>query len=186
MKLILLVCPNCGQPLHPDKEDVVIACPNCHTPVAIAVNGPQKMTVHYAVPGKKSASGKRWFPFWVFEGRAHILKRETQGGSRSGRKDSEKLWGASRRLYVPAWEIDLHNAQEIGSQLIQKQPEVQFVNSPEDAQLISATVTPTDARKLLEFVVLAIEARRRDWLKDLEFNLEINDPELWGMPEGTF
>lgn len=186
MKLILLRCPNCGEPLNPDNDDVVIACSNCHTTVAIAVNGPQKMTVRYAVHGNKPVSGQRWFPFWVFEGRANILRRETQGGSRSGRKESEKLWRSSRRLYVPAWDLDLHNAQEIGSQLIQKQPDIQFVEHPENAQLISATVTPKDARKILEFVILAIEARRRDWLKDLEFDLEINDPELWGMPEGTF
>lgn len=186
MKLILLRCPNCSEPLNPDNDDVVIACPNCLTPVAIAVNGPQEMTVRFVVPVNKAVSGSRWFPFWVFEGHVHILRRETQGGSRSGRKESEKLWGSSRRLYVPAWELDLHNAQEVGSQLIQKQPDIQFVNHPENAQLISVTVTPTDARKLLEFVILAVEARRRDWLKDLEFDLEINDPELWGMPEGTF
>lgn len=185
MKLILLRCPNCGEPLNPANDDVVLACSNCHSPVAITVNGPQEMTVRYAVPGNRAASGKRWFPFWIFEGRVHILRRETQGGSRSGRKESEKLWGDSRRLYVPAWDLDLHNAQEIGSQLIQEQPQIQFVNNPEEAQLVTATVTPKDARKLLEFVILAIEARRRDWLMDLEFDLEVNDPELWGMPEGT-
>jgi hypothetical protein len=186
MKLILLRCPNCGEPLNPANDDVVIACSNCHTPVAISVSGPQEMTVRYAVPGNKAASGKRWFPFWVFEGWVRILRRETQGGSSSGQKESEKFWGASRRLYVPAWDLDLHNAQEIGSQLIQEQPEIRFVDIPEKTQLIAATVTPKDAGKLLEFVILAIEARRRDWLKDLEFDLEIKDPELWGMPEGTF
>lgn len=186
MKLILLRCPNCGEPLNPDNDDVVITCPNCQTAVAIAVNGAQKMTVRYAVPVGESISGKKWFPFWIFEGRAHILKRETQGGSRSGRKDSEKFWGSNRRLFVPAWDIDMHNAQEIGGRLIQKQPDIHFVNLPENAQLISASVTPKDARKLLEFIILAIEARRRDWLKDLEFKLEINDPELWGMPESSF
>jgi predicted RNA-binding Zn-ribbon protein involved in translation (DUF1610 family) len=186
MKLILLRCPNCNEPINPDNDDVVIACPNCHTPIAIAVNGAQKMTVRFAMPDNKGVSGNKWYPFWVFEGRAHILRRETQGGSRSGRKDSEKLWRASRRLYVPAWDIDMHNAQEIGSRLIQEQPDIHFVNSPENGQLISTTVTPKDARKLLEFIILAIEARRRDWLKDLDFNLEINNPELWGMPEESF
>lgn len=186
MKLILLRCPNCSEPLHPDNDDVVIACSNCYTPVAIAVNGPQKMTIRYAVIGNKPISGKRWLPFWVFEGRVNIRRRGTQGGSRSGRKESEKLWGSPRRLYVPAWDLDLHNAQDIGSQLIQEQPDVQFMEQPENVQLKSTTVTPKDARKLLEFVILAIEARRRDWLKELEFDLEINDPELWSMPEGAF
>ncbi len=105
MKLILLRCPNCGEPLEPGNDDVVLACNNCHTPVAIAVNGPQKMAVRFVDPGK-TGKGNWWFPFWVFKGQVRIQKRETQGGSRSGRKDSEKMWGMTRHLYVPAWEME--------------------------------------------------------------------------------
>jgi len=185
MRLILLRCPNCGEPLEPGNDDVVLACNNCHTPVAIAVNGPQKMAVRFVNPGK-TGKGNWWFPFWVFEGQVRILKRETQGGSRSGRKDSEKMWGMARHLYVPAWELSMHAAQDIGSRLITKQPPLRFVEQPAEAQLVSATVTPKDAKKLLEFVILAIEARRKDWMEDLQFDLELEPPELWAMPEGSY
>lgn len=187
MKLILLRCPNCTEPLSPNNDDVVVACTNCHIPVAIAVNGAQRMTVQYAVDAGSRVSGSStWYPFWLFEGRVHITRRETQGGSRSGRKESEKLWGVSRRLYVPAWELDLHVAQEVGGRLIQMQPDFQLVDQPEEVNLVSATVTPKDARKLLDFIVLAIEARRRDWLKNLEFELEIGQPELLALTENSY
>lgn len=183
MKLIALKCPNCGQPLTPEHDDVVVACVHCHTPVAISVNGPSKMSLTYALPDRGKVATSQWVPFWVFEGQVNILRRDTQGGSGSARKDSERLWAARRSLYVPAWDLSLHMAQEVGSRLIQEQPSFQFVDRPEESRLSSATVTPSEARKLLEFIVLAIEARRRDWLKSLEFDLDIGQPSLWALPQ---
>ncbi len=183
MKLILLRCPNCNEPLKPGNDDVVILCPNCFRPVAIAVDGAQSMQIRFVMPNGIKGTGSIWHPFWVFEGRVQITRRETQGGDHKAGKASEELWGSTRRLYVPAWDLDLHLAQEIGSRLILEQNDVQTIDQPENAHLMPAVVTPQDARKLLEFVVLAIEARRKDWLKDLAFQLDIGQPELWALPE---
>jgi hypothetical protein len=128
---------------------------------------------------------KEWVPFWVFNGRVLIKERVLQGG-RSDEKESERLWGAPRALYVPAWELSMAIAQNVGSQMIQQQPELQRVERPEESQFISATVTPDDARKLLEFIVLAIEARRKDMLKRLEFDLEVGEPQLMALPKVMF
>jgi hypothetical protein len=89
-------------------------------------------------------------------------------------------------FYAPAWGATLAQAQSIGSQMTERQPELQFVDQPAAFQLVPAVVTPGDSRKLLEFVVLAIEARRKDWLKSLAFDLELNEPELWAIPQGVF
>ena len=91
-----------------------------------------------------------------------------------------------RHLYVPAWELSLHTAQDIGSRLAQQQPEFRRIDRPAEAQLMSATVTPADALKLLEFVILAIEARRKDWLKDLAFDLDVGEPAMWALPQKAF
>jgi hypothetical protein len=40
--------------------------------------------------------------------------------------------------------------------------------------------------RLLEFVVLAIEARRDDWLKALDFRIEAGEPQLWALPQQGF
>ena len=89
-------------------------------------------------------------------------------------------------MYVPAWEISMQVAQDIGSRFIQHQPVMKFVERPDDAYMAPAAVTPEDALRLLEFIVLAIEARRRDWLKALDFRIEAGEPELWAMPKGGF
>ena len=185
MKLVLLRCPHCSAPLKPENDDVVLACTNCHTPVAIAVNGAVKMPVQFVIPPDYKAGAKRWMPFWVFTGRVNITLRETQGG-RSRKKDTAGLWGEQRRFFVPAWELGLHVAQDIGSRMVQWPPSFEKIDRPEGAHLQTAIVTPKDGKKLIEFIVLAIEARRKDWLRDLEFELDVGEPKLWALPDGSY
>jgi hypothetical protein len=185
MKLVLLRCPNCAEPLKPDNDDVVLACKNCHTPVAIAVKGAVKMPVQFAIPPRHEPGSKRWMPFWVFTGKVNITVRETQGG-RSQEKEAVSLWGVQRRFFVPAWELGSHVAQDIGSRLIERPPTYGKIDRPEEAHLQTAIISPSDAKKLIEFIVLAIEARRKDWLRDLEFNLEVGEPQMWAVPEDSF
>jgi hypothetical protein len=185
MKLIALRCPTCATPLPAENDDVVVACTNCHTTIAISQSGPVKMAVRFAVLGDKQAPGNQWVPFWVFNGRVMIQRRETQGGG-SAEKDARQMWQSPRALYVPAWELSMHTAQNVGSRLIQQQPQLQQIEQPQDAVLTSATVTPGDARKLLEFIILAIEARRKDWLKNLQFTLEVGEPQKMALPQKLF
>jgi predicted RNA-binding Zn-ribbon protein involved in translation (DUF1610 family) len=181
MKLVLLRCPNCARPLAPDDDDVVMMCPNCFTCVSIDERGVQKADVRFALPSRSDESAQKWLPFWVYHGRVQILNRETQG--RSDNKASQQQWANPLRMYVPAWEISMKVAQEVGSKLIEHQPEIRFAQRPEGAIMSPAVVTTGDAFRLLEFIVLAIEARRKDWLKSLDFRIEAGEPELWAMPQ---
>lgn len=95
------------------------------------------------------------------------------------------MWQELQRFYVPAWELSVHQVQDIGSRLVQRQPEMRFVEQPAGLNLIPATVNPADAHRLLEFIVLAIEAGRRDWLKEIDFELEVGDPELYVLPKSA-
>ena len=45
-----------------------------------------------------------------------------------------------------------------------------------------AVVTPHDARQLLDFIILAIEADRADYLSDFRFELQAEKPTLWLLP----
>lgn len=182
MKLILLRCPNCGEGLKPEQDDIVFACDNCHTPVTISQNGTSKTKVQFAVPRKDQIDHQtKWLPFWIFKGRVEIIKRVTQDG-RSRNQEAEELWRGLDRFYVPAWDMQPHIAQDVGTELIHKPPDVELISRPPEAHMVAANVSSDDARKLLEFIVLAIEARRKDWLKDLDFRLDIAEVELWALP----
>jgi hypothetical protein len=181
MKLVLLRCPNCARPLSPDNDDVLFMCSNCFTAVTIDERGVQKADVRFALPTKADETTQKWLPYWVYHGQVEILNRETQG--RSNNQASQLQWANPLRMYVPAWEISMKVAQEVGSKLIQRQPVTRFIERPDGAYLEPAVVSPEDAFRLLEFIILAIEARRKDWLKALDFRIEAGEPELWAMPQ---
>jgi hypothetical protein len=184
MKLTLLRCPNCARRLAPENNNVVFMCTNCFTSVSVSDSGIETADIRFALPPKGDLRTQQWLPFWVYEGQVHILRRETQG--RSDGKASDIQWARSLRMVVPAWEISMQVAQDIGSRFIQHQPVMKFVERPDDAYMAPAVVTPGDALRLLEFIVLAIEARRRDWLKDIDFRIEAGAPELWALPKDGF
>jgi hypothetical protein len=182
MKLLLLRCPLCAELLAPDTpEAVVFDCPSCQTPVAITDTGLAVETVQFVAPAAAEAEKVTdWLPFWLFEGQVHIDKRETQGRARTA--EVEHLWSQPRRLFVPAWTVDMHNARDIGSALAQRQPLFLPVERPSGAQMKTATVTAEDALKMLEFIIITIEAQRDDWLRDIEFRLELGSPTLYAIP----
>jgi hypothetical protein len=177
MKLILLRCPNCSTSLKPDLDDIVYPCPNCHLPVHISPDGPKLIDIQYVIPVAGKEYENSWVPFWVFEGSVLIKQRETQG-RRSDTDDARRLWDSPRLLYVPAWDLSIHIAQEVGSKLTQRQLTMHVIERPPEAQLLPAAVSQADALNILEFIVLAIEARRKDWLKELVFDLEVGEPKL--------
>jgi hypothetical protein len=180
MKLLALRCPACNHSLAPENEHVVVSCERCQAAVHISDEGLTQLSVTYAAP-RNEVQATDWLPFWVFEGRVNITRRTTQGGG-SEQAAATRLWGEPRRLYVPAWELLLNQAQSIGSDMIQRQPSFQPAPQPAEARLTPVTLAPQDALNVLEFIVLAIEARRPDWLKSLDFDLKVDEPALWALP----
>jgi hypothetical protein len=181
MKLLALHCPQCGQRLEPKHNEVVVTgCPHCYTAVHIQQTGLQEINVTYTAPATDQIDA--WLPFWVFDGRVNIEKRESQGRSKGADEDAARLWGSPRRLYAPAWNVRAGQAREFGSRLVQKQPAFQTIERLQDALLTEAIITHEDALKLLDFIVLTIEARRKDYLRNILFQIEAGKPQLWAIP----
>lgn len=178
MKLLLLRCPQCGQPLAPEQQAVVVmGCPNCGAAVAIDEQGLSLVEVRYAA----STATDRW-PFWLFNGQVLLDKRETQGGKRSATKDAQKFWSVPRRFYLPAWELNWQEAKKWALQLLEEQPVLRAIARPNDGRFREATVAAADAEKLIRLLVLTMEAARGDWLEDISFRLQLDPPELWAIP----
>lgn len=179
MKLLLLRCPRCNHPLAPGQDDQVIQCPNCRSAVAIADEGLNILPAQYGSPAVEAPP--RWLPFWVCRGRVTILKRKTQAGQSSERAARE-FWAEPRRVYIPAWACDLLEARDMVESLLEQQPILEAGTPPEGVIFDPAVVAPADARKLLELVVLTIEAERSDYLEAFEFELSLEDEALWLFP----
>ena len=181
MKLLALRCPVCAQPLLPDKDEtIVMSCGECFTAVSITEQGINPTTIQFAAPTTEAVS--HWLPFWIFNARVQLSERKTQGGKKSIREAAAHFWATSRRLFVPAWEIPLAQAREMGGVLVKKQPQFQPVDPLPETVIKAATVTSDDALKLLEFVILSLEAQRQDWLKSIQFQIDVSKTTLWALP----
>ena len=176
MKLIMLRCPGCGAALAPGDDDLIVACNQCGAGVELAAEGPQTIEVQYAAA---RTPVDVWRPWWVFTGQVAITRRETQGGNR--RDEALRFWSQVRQLYIPAWELSLQAVRDEGLTLLKKQPQLQSVSRPAGARLTPVVVSVSDARQLLEYLVLTVEAGRQDWLKDLQFTADVGAPELWAL-----
>jgi hypothetical protein len=194
LKLVALRCPECNEALSAEDEHIVVTCERCGTAVRLGDQGLSRVSVSYARP-KSGARVVRWRPFWVFHGRVHIRRRDAKGSSSGmaqvlglldlghGSGDERlTIWEGPRDLYVPAWELSPQATKGLGGNLIHSQPSLERVPQPTDARLTPATLTPADALKMLDFIVLSIEAQRPDWLENLAFQLEVGEPALWALP----
>jgi len=181
MKLLPLRCPQCGQKLEPRHNEVVVTgCQHCQAAVHVSQNGLRAVEVTYAAPITDQVAA--WLPFWVFDGRVKMLRRDAQGRSKGADEDAAKMWGSPRRLYAPAWHTRAGQARQIGSKLIQQQPTFQLIDRPQDVFIRETIITPEDALKLLDFIILTIEARRKDELSKIDYQIEAGPPQMWAIP----
>lgn len=180
MKLLPLICANCQEPLKPDNDDIMTVCPRCRQIYQFGRQQLEPIEVQFMSGGQTQA--REWVPFWVFQGKVTLTQRETQGGGSKSAKEAEQLWQSPRRFYVPAWELPINRVQEIGGQMIQQQPTLQAIPRPDHFTLRPAIITAEDAHKMVEFIILAIEARREDYLKNLAFQMQLGEAVLWALP----
>ncbi len=176
MNLLLLRCPNCGNALTPGDDDLIVACSQCGTGVELADEGLRPIEVKYAATHAKVDI---WRPWWVFTGQVEIMRRETQSGNQ--RAEALQFWAQVKHFYIPAWELSLQAVRDEGLALLQRPLQLQAVSRPAGARLAPVVVSVSDARKLLEYLVLTVEAGRQDWLKDLQFTANVGLPELWAL-----
>ncbi|MBP9501119.1 MAG: hypothetical protein KBF17_03055 [Candidatus Promineofilum sp.] len=179
MKLMLLRCPKCNTALAPGQEDQVVQCPNCRAAVGIQEGGLDLPAVQYAASSVEEVAS--WLPFRVYRGRVTINQRKTQEG-RSTEREARAFWDLPRRMYVPAWSVGLPQARDLIAKLVQTQPPLEEIAPPEGATFEPVVVSPEDGRKLLELVIVSIEAKRSDWIETLDFDLRLESEELWLLP----
>lgn len=174
VELIPLKCVRCGTPVPAAPDEVAWMCATCGQGLLLhESSGVLALDVSYAIPSQQS--GMTWRPFWVTAGRVSFRVRETYGRDRG----PDELWREPQTFILPAFECSLEEAGTWGMGFLRQPP--QLVAGPAGV-LERVTVDPQAARALAEFVVLTVEAGRRDHLKRVEFDLELGAPVLWGLP----
>jgi hypothetical protein len=173
--LIPMQCVRCQQPLMAQPDEVVWVCQNCGQGLVLSdEQGLLPQTIHYAANIPANAVGK---PVWVASGQV-TLQRETFGGNDT--REMLEFWAQPRWFFIPAYTLPLDQLADAGVRLLRQPLVLQEVTNI--AKFLPVTVHPEDVRPLAEYVILAIEAERRDQLRSLNFNLQLGAPDLWIFP----
>ncbi|MCC6187388.1 MAG: hypothetical protein IT318_00010 [Anaerolineales bacterium] len=176
VELVLLKCLKCGTPVPAEEDEVAWTCATCGQGLQLVEDGLVTLEVRWAAapPGQRP---DRWLPLWVMHGTVRFLRRETY----SGRGEPHELWQQPASFFVSAFPCSLQQLERLGADLTQQQPQLQ--PGPAAGPLRGCTLLPQDARAAAEFVVLTIEAERKDKLKYVDFDLLLSrSPELWVLP----
>lgn len=174
VELIPLVCIQCSTPVPAQPDEVAWVCSQCGQGLALDYEkGLKSLEIHYA---SGIAPNTKGHPFWVADGQVSV-QRMTYSGNQD--RESQSFWGQPHRFFIPAYTCPIETVIQQGIRFLAGPPELQA--GPAQA-FEPVTLSGEDMKALAEFVVMAVEAGRKDKLKELHFNLTLDPPSLWVLP----
>jgi predicted RNA-binding Zn-ribbon protein involved in translation (DUF1610 family) len=175
VELIPMQCVRCQQAIPAQPAEVVWVCPHCGQCMQLSdEHGLLPQTIHYAAGIPANTPGK---PVWVVAGTV-ALQRETYSGNET--RDMQQFWAQPRWFFIPAYTLPLDQLAQSGVNLLRQPVALQETQTP--APFLPITVHAEDIRPLAEYIILTVEAERRDQLKTLTFTLQLGQPDLWIFP----
>jgi hypothetical protein len=172
--LLPLICIKCETPIPAYPDEVAWACSRCGQGMILDENQgllPIEIKAHaYITPG---STGK---PYWVVDGKVSVL-RKTYGSNRD--EEAAAFWQPKRRFMVPAFTCSLDTLLAEGPKLLLQPLELQ---EGKPAAFEPVTLPARDIHPLVELIVIAIEAARKDRLKEVQLKVDLSLPALWVMP----
>ena len=176
VSLTPLVCLRCQTPIPAQPDEIAWVCDPCKQGQLLTEeHGLQALEVQFMANIPAAGRGR---PFWVAQGRVTMGERRTYHGDQS--RDSQAFWSALRIFYVPAYALSLDAFINLGTQMLLQPPALAGGGSP--TAFLPVTVLPEEVRPLAEFIVLGLEADRKDKLRSLEFQLQHSEAQLWILP----
>ncbi|PWH17769.1 MAG: hypothetical protein DDG59_07635 [Anaerolineae bacterium] len=174
--LFPLNCIRCATPIPAEVNEVAWLCSICGASMALTEAGeivPCEFHFSTDLP-----AGKKGRPFWVAEGVVRLIR---QSYNRIGKSDQEAIqfWSQPRRFFIPAYDCGLEEMLTIGTRWLTKPPPL-FEGAKSD--FLPITQSAADVRAFAEFLIIAIEAARKDKVKEIQFELEMGVPQLWILP----
>lgn len=176
IELVPLRCVRCDTPVPAHTDEVAWVCQQCGQGLLLdEEQGLTAVEVRYVTGLAPGTKGK---PYWVIDGLASV-ERETYGTFGKKNREADRFWGDSKLFFVPAFTSSLDTLLNLGTSMLLHPP-----NLIEDTSVPfeSVTLAPRDIPAIIEFIVLAIEAERKDKLKTIKVSLKLGTPVLWVLP----
>jgi hypothetical protein len=174
VRLIPMMCVKCQAPVPAKPDEVAWVCEQCGQGLLLSdEKGLVAVPVQFAAGIPQGGKGR---PFWVADGQARMT-RQTYKGDAS--RDMQAFWQGPRRFFIPAFDLPLEQLAQTAVGMLVQPPDVR-PGSP--VGFAPVTVLPGDVQSLAEFVILSIEAGRKDDLRELSLELQLGQPSLWILP----
>jgi hypothetical protein len=171
IELVPLVCLRCSTPIPANPDEVAWVCGQCGQGNLLdEEQGLKAVEVSYSASLKANTRGK---PYWVAEGQVS-LKRQTYGGNEE--RAAQQFWSEPRLFFVPAFACPLETLLDLGQCFLLRPPALQ-PGAP--AQFDPVVLSPEDIKAAVDFIVMAVEAGRKDKLKQVDFSVILTPPVLW-------
>jgi len=175
VELVPLNCIRCGSSIPAEVDEVAWVCHQCEKGQQLGEDGLVPLKIHYSLGIAPTQKGK---PFWVCEGRVTI-DRKTYGTFGKKTKDVLRFWEQPRKFVIPAFAYPVNEFSRNGVKWLQKPPAME---PGLIAEFEPVTVAAEDVRAWAEFLVVALEAERKDKVKNVNFSLQLSNPQLWIFP----
>jgi hypothetical protein len=175
IELIPLQCVKCQNPLEAKPDEVFWVCSTCGQGQLLSdEHGLVAQPVHYAAGIAPNTQGK---PVWMVTGQVSA-SRQTYRGDDS--RAMQQFWQQPRPFVLPAYTLPLDQLVDTCQRMLRQPPSFQEVTAR--SLFFPVTVHAEDLQALAEYAVLALEAERGDMLKQLDFTVQLGQPELWIVP----
>ena len=172
VELLPLVCVRCQAEIPAQVDEVVWVCEQCGQGNLLSdEKACTALDAHYSGEIPVDTAGK---PFWVASGQVALERKIYGGGDRS--KEAYQFWGTPHQFLIPAFSAPLDQVIQMGKQYLYRPPVLTPGNRAKFSPVI---LLPEDVFPMAEFVVMAIEAERKDKVREIQFQLTLQPPALW-------
>ncbi len=172
--LVPLVCIKCQAPLPANPNEVVWVCAQCKQGLRLdEEKGLVAQEIYFSAGIAPNGRGK---PFWVADGQVAV-QRQTYSGNDN--RDAALFWSQPQRFFIPAYACGLVDMVAAGTNLLYKPPVLQ---PGPVAAFEPVIISAEDASAFAEFIVVGIEAGRRDKMKQIQVSISLSQPMLWILP----
>ncbi|MEI6289928.1 MAG: hypothetical protein WCP19_05795 [Chloroflexota bacterium] len=174
--LLPLQCPKCQTPFISEMNEVAWLCTNCGQAAQLdetQKSGISPLEIHFSGGIKPGEKGR---PFWAAQGIVSV-SRETYSGNENRKAD--EFWQKPRSFFVPAFSCSLDELINLGMQLV-KEPV--SIMQGQIGPFLPVVLSREDVRPMVEFIIMGLEAERRDMVKSVQIQLNLAAPALWILP----
>lgn len=178
--LLPLQCLKCQSPIAAEVDEVAWVCATCGQAVLLDENqaaglAPLEIRYHASI-----RSGQPGRPFWVAQATV-VVNRQIFSQLFKGNEthQAQEFWQEARTFFVPAFACSLDELVSQGMKLL-RQPVAMAQGQP--TPFLPVKLSMGDVYPMAEFIIMGIEAERKDMVKSVQIQLNLAPPVLWILP----